>query len=1326
MADMSETSVEEEDVPETSTPDGYTQTDFAEAMQQDSPPQYTQEDFVNSLMEVAPEVTVDAPSTPEDPIVIEIGGSSEKPQQVQQVSEQVEQPVQETVQQPEEEQKSYWDRERVVPAYNTSEEALASDPRFISSARRMAERMRGNAEFGLPPEGASDAELADWAIQRMGQFNWNLTTMATDAFDISSWDAEDIESFVYIMDSYENLPNFTWSGTGRAVKGVLSDPTTYLGIGVLGRLFGITGKESGQAILRQLVKKGVKEETAKKIVQRSVLLSGAAIEGGLYTGADDILRQSVDVSAGRQDEIDYVQTAKSAGFGMLAGPGILITGYGGIKAMRAGWDGISNLRKARKRGDIVPEAIEEVAEEVAEKTTVEGKLAVALEDAPNERVGDIPTTPEKPKSELDEGVDVERRFDDKLDEVVEGTENPVIKDATKPNKDGRVVSEGPDNTVVIEDGHKWIPNLTKLETTEQAVKLIFDTAQKKVGKLLKTDGRKGGVQTLAQAKKEAKAQAIKMAEVSGRDTGQAGKLFENLVADSEGDIKALKAIQARSLVVTEMVTEIASKLADMAKKNPNEFTNAEKAEFLQLKDVLDTLSVMDGLYSRNFARNLGSRRITRGTWEILDTLNKADDASGSGVTGMVNSLRRKADAANDEFIKLHEAVKSSRGNLKILRKNTKPSVISKAMQKVVGFRTEAMISGLATEQAALFGNLINIIKYPVLKKIAGRFRGGEAGARMRMEASVIVSAYRMYANEARKLAIRAYKQGGGITDPAKTQSKIEGYETHKSDPSFIKKLTKFTLFGDLMSGFDEFTKALFTRSEAYAKAYTKILEGEPTIKPEKARKMADDYVRKLIDKDTGQFKDADLIQTARELSYMQDVNDTLVGRTVNQLANAAGGFGRLVAIPFVKAPLNIISEGLMFVPGTARITERQRRIISDFKEATRMVDDLEAGALKDISKEEADLIRRTYEQAAEAKAFLNARKAVGGALVMTTVGMASQGYITGNGPTEKQARKLWLKNHRPMSIKLPGMDEWVSYKAIEPFTTVIALTADITATAMRLSEEEMKTDVGTVTQEMMSALMVLASDTFLEKSMLMGIDTLLEAMQDEKAAERFFKSFSSSFVPNFIKDLRPDEYSREHYTLANGLAKKIPLLDEMVGKRYDDYGRPIESDDWLFGALAVSKTFKGTDQVSEVLYELRDKYDREGSLGSMSPNLGVGTRGTDFRKVVDYSDIGFGESVYSKFHSILGQTEINGKTMYEALEQAIQHPSFEALSVGNESQAPLAIKRISKIMRAYRDKAKQELYKVSPKYKEAVDNELMQKQQVQSQSFQNILNIGNQ
>ena len=1293
MADMSDAPEGVEDVPDVSA-EGYSQTDFVETMMQDTSAPYTQEDFNTQMSLNLPEVNVETPSTPTEPLRITVGGTVEdtpveatsEPNQAEEVA--VEQPVEEPA--------DIWSRKPVVPEFATQEEALAADPQFINSARMMRERMKGNAEFGIPDENATDAELAEWAISRMGQFNWNLTTMATDAFSLTDWSAEEIESFVYVMDKYEALPNFTLSGTGRAAKGILSDPTTYLGVGLLARLFGVTSKEAGKGVLRELVKKGVKEETARKLVQRGVLLSGAAVEGGIYSAGDDILRQSVEITAGRQEEVDYLRTSKAFGYGALAGPAILATGYAGIKAMRATVDGISNWKASKKAGDVVPEnTVDEVAPAA---TTTEAQVAARVKAAEEGKVGDEAVTPQKPKNELDESVDVERKFDDTLDQVTEGMDNPVIPAATKPNKDGTVVFDDGDS-LIIENGHRWIPNLTRLETSEQASRLIFDVARKRTDEMLKRDGRSGGVQSLAQAKKEAKQAAVDLASDSGRDTKSAGKLFEQLIEGHDQDIRALKEVQQRALVTQEMIAEISEKLTKMAKeKKPEQFTNAEKAEFLQLKDTLDALSVMDGLYSRNFARNLGSRRITRGQWDILSTLNKADEMSGSGVEGMINRVRREADQVTDDFVKIHEAVKSSHGNLKLLRKNTKPSVLSQTLQKAVSFRTEAMISGLATQEAAFFGNMINLIKYPLLKKVAGRFRGGEAGARLRMEAGVILQGYRMYANEARKLAIQAYKQGGGITDPAKSQSKIDGYETHKSAPGFFKKLRNFSLFGDLMSGYDEFTKALFTRSEAYSKAYIRILEMEPNIKPADAKKKAQEYVKKLIDPDTGQFKDADLIQTARELSYMQDVNDTVIGRAVNTVANAGGGIGRLLAVPFVKAPLNIVSEGLMFVPGTARITERQSRIISDFKLAQKQLDELEAGAFPDIDKEGADLIRRTFEQAAEAKAFLNARKAVGGSVMMVSVGMASQGLLTGNGPTEPQARKLWLKNHKPLSIKVG--DTWVSYKGLEPFTTAIALASDLTNTVQRLSQDESDRGALETATELMGAVQVLLADTFLTKSMLMGMDQFLEAAQDQNASERFLRSWISSFAPNFVGSLKPDDYSREHYTMANALAKKVPLLDQMVGKRYDDFGRPIDSGDYLFGALAISKTFKTPDRVTETLYELRDKYDREGSLASMSPNLGIVTKGTDFRKVIDESDLGLGESVYSKFHRILGETEINGMTLHEKLEEAIDHPMV-ANSYGNKSYAPPALKYLGKIIRQYRQTALRELEQQSPKYREA-------------------------
>jgi hypothetical protein len=1286
------------DVPVDST-EGYSQTDFAEAMLQDGIKPYTQEDFMEAMQDMAlPEVSVELPSTEFEPLQVTVGGPDVQPEQPQEA------PQPEVA--PQEPENPWANMKAPEATYATQEEAIAADPAFVAAARKLRERFKDNWETGIPPEDASDAQMAEWAIGRMGQFNWNLTQTATDAFNLKDWSKEDIEAFVYIMDEYEKLPNFTWSGTGRAAKGIVTDPTSYLGIGLLARLFGVVGKEAGKGVVRELLKKGVSEQTANRLIQAGKILGTAAIEGGLYSGSDDLLRQSIEINADRQDELDWGRALVSSAYGVAAGPAIVVTGYG---AYRGGKAVIDAMTKSKVADDVVEETLETVAR---------------ANDNPNADlpVLDNPPNPEVvPLKDPDEVLDVQRKFDDQLDEVNDGLNSDVLPN-NKPNADGRVVRDGGDGTVVIEDGNQRIPNLTRLETTDDVKKLVFERAQATLKDLLNLDNYKGGKQSLKSAQQAAKKAAIQLAEQSGRSTESAVKFYEKFTKGEQSDFKALQEIQARALAISEIMTETAERLAKMAKsKKPEDFTNSEKAEFLQLKETLDALSVMDGMYSKQFSRNLGSRRVTRGTWEILDTLNKADEAAESGVEGMVNRVRASKQAIDDEFAQLHQAVKSSRGNLKMLRERTKPGVYTKMLQKIVSFRTEAMISGLSTQQAALFGNLINIIKYPLLKKIAGRFRGGEAGARMRMEASVLLTGYRMFANEARRLAVQAYKQGGGITDPAKSQLKTEGFDSHASSPSFIKKLLKLTLPGDLMSGFDEFTKALFTRSEAYSKAYIRILEADPNIKPKEAKKQAEAYVRRLIDPATGQFKDADLIQTARELSYMQDVNDTVIGRTVSTLANAGGGIGRLFAMPFVKAPLNIISEGLMFVPGTSRITERQARIVNNFKAAKQQLDELDAGAL-DVTKEEADLIRRTWEQAAEEKAFLNARKTIGYGLVVTTSGLAANGLITGNGPSEEGARKIWLKSHQPLSIKVG--DKWVSYKALEPFATVMALSADLTHTVMRLSEEDNNGETVEVVKEMMAALQKIAADTFLEKSMVMGMDTFLEALQDPKKAETFFNSFASSFVPNFLKDIKPDDYKRESTTALNAMAKKVPLLDEMVGKRYDDFGRPVKSEDWLLNTLPVSKVRDEADRVTEALYQLRDKYDREGSLNAMSVNLGISTKGTDFRKVMDNNSYGLGESVYSKFHKILGEVTLGGKTLYESIEEIVDSPRFEALSVGNKSQSPLILKQISKVFSTYRKAALRELYKVSPKYREAKDNEFAEKTEVRSQAIQNLRSIG--
>ena len=70
--------------------------------------------------------------------------------------------------------------------------------------------------------------------------------------------------------------------------------------------------------------------------------------------------------------------------------------------------------------------------------------------------------------------------------------------------------------------------------------------------------------------------------------------------------------------------------------------------------------------------------------------------------------------------------------------------------------------------------------------------------------------------------------------------------------------------------------------------------------------------------------------------------------------------------------------------------------------------------------------------------------------------MASQkfmsGELTGNGPTDRQKRQMWLDaGWVPRSIKLG--DVWVSYDAIEPFNQILTLIGDVGDNSLLMGEE---------------------------------------------------------------------------------------------------------------------------------------------------------------------------------------------------------------------------------------------------------------------------------
>lgn len=1200
-----------------------------------------------------------------------------------------------------------------VPALQ--EEDLYTDQQWIASSRRMAELHRGSSMLGVPDADATDEEFAKFGITYMGQFNYNLYNMAEGVLDVTAWEEEDAVSFVDLMSKYDKLPNFTMSGTGRALKGVFSDPSTYLGVGLLARAFGVN--TAGKASVKALVERGFKQKTAEALVKRVGLYGTASVEGGLYASADNAMRQTVELEAGVREEFDIEQNLTATGYGILFGnglAGVLDVGSAAYRSMRS---------KTKAEGRLASE------QQPAQEGTPEAPESSTQGDtAPTQ--GDLPETPEQPPVTPD---DINRVLDEAenaptpnelaaaRNEINRGTDtglnlervdeagNPVP--VTPRTRDQEFIAE--DGSVSLRPAPIGSKNLNRLETTDDVKRLVEERAVRHEAKLVKMDGYNGGKQTLEQAEREAKESVLAIARNLGDETDRTGALFEKLKDEAKDDIKLMRQIQARALAINEIMTETAAKLVEMAKKNPDEFTNKEKAEFMQLKDVLDSLSVMDGLYSRQFSRNLGSRRVTRGTWAILDALN--------------DPKLRKSNQASDEFAALHDAVKTSYGDIKLLRQKTKPSALIKTLGKLNSFRTEAMISGLSTQQAASFGNILNLFLYPYLRKLAGRKIGGERGARIRAEASIQVNAYRMYFKEAWDAAKLSFRLGEALTDPSSTRLERDGlqFDPNKSQ-TFLGKLNvfkgQFTLFGDLMSGYDELSKFLYTRSRAYARAYTELSRLKPDLTPEQLRLQADAYVRRLADPSTGQFKDKQIIEESRAITFTQDINDGAIGQIINRIANSGGGIGRLLAFPFVKAPLNIVSVGMSMIPGTARISQRQMNVINTFKTARQNLEDFNAGRLPDA---DANQLKKEFDFAEEQMALLQAKKAVGSAIMIGSVALAASGGMTGNGPGDPVQRRLWLKaGYKPLSVWDPVRKKWVSYKALEPFATPMAIAADLT---YFIQHEFGGLDQGAVevTTEILSKTLAVVVDNILGKSSLMGASQLTDALSSPDKFGTYVESFITSFVPNIARDIGEMEagaQARENGTLLNKLQAKVPVLMNAVGLKYDDFGRPINKDTGFLYIFPAFKEAEDVDPVEELMYDLRVQFDRTGSLASMPYSLNVGTLDTDFRTIFD-GDASSGVSVYGKFHELLGEVRLpafGNKTLYDAIAQRIEQRDFAAMMYGNEAMSPPAIKELSAIFRAYREEALEKLKKESPAFREKLQEEERKKMQASKDIIQRL------
>jgi hypothetical protein len=155
-----------------------------------------------------------------------------------------------------------------------------------------------------------DKDPAQWGLEFMGWFNFNLPSMGMSLHKIQSAPDNQKLALLYMMELYIEK-DITWDGTKRALTAIVQDPTTYVGLGTFG--FGAFLGASA----KQATKAGVMSALRASLPATKL----GALEGALYGGVQNIMEQKVKIEGGRQEELDLREAALVSGVGAFAAGG---------------------------------------------------------------------------------------------------------------------------------------------------------------------------------------------------------------------------------------------------------------------------------------------------------------------------------------------------------------------------------------------------------------------------------------------------------------------------------------------------------------------------------------------------------------------------------------------------------------------------------------------------------------------------------------------------------------------------------------------------------------------------------------------------------------------------------------------------------------------------------------------------------------------------------------------------------------------------------------------------------------------------------------------
>jgi hypothetical protein len=418
------------------------------------------------------------------------------------------------------------------------------------------------------------------------------------------------------------------------------------------------------------------------------------------------------------------------------------------------------------------------------------------------------------------------------------------------------------------------------------------------------------------------------------------------------------------------------------------------------------------------------------------------------------------------------------------------------------------------------------------------------------------------------------------------------------------------------------------------------------------------------------FLHEDAVKYAQSVNYTQDLVAG-IGQSLTKFKQEHRWMDLI--IPFIKAPTNLVRQGIRMTPGLHLL---DRRFAKRF-----------------LSRNRDEVMRARGELL------------LGSALWGTAVYLSATGQITGGGPLNREERAALLATGwRPYSfvkVKADGSKEYVEYRRFDPLAMIFGISADFAEAGAYLQDSE---------RDAFGKAAVLAlANNITSKTYLQGLSETIRAItRPDMSGGQYLKNRIGALVPTFFAryTTSDDQYMREARSVLDAMRRRLPGLSQDLPPRRNILGEPITP---TAGFIPFTNTTTpGTaNRLSRMMSpaafsrSVNDVVVQELaalSYGFSMPSVRMD--GVDLTTVRTPS----GQEAYDRYVELSGTVKINDRTLSQQLNAVINSSSYQKLPMPQSRGDALnpRIQLVQRVISAYRSRAKAELMRESPELRDAI------------------------